>query len=385
MSLLSCKDGCVCVCSIVQCCFPGHGMSEQQQIDKSRKEIDRLDDEILRLLNERSRHVITIGKAKRKTNPQALLHTAGREAFVVDRLVRQNAGPFPNEAIRPVYREIMSASLSLEGTQTVAYLGPPATFTHLAALGKFGASARYVPVGGIKEVFDEVERERAIYGVVPIENSTEGAVNYTLDMFVDSNLLIYGEIMQEISHHLMSKSERIEDVEKIHSHSQALAQCRNWLSTNMDAVPVLEASSTSRAAERCAEEPRSAAIASELAAHMYGLNVLKSRIEDNVNNCTRFLVLCKHGAEPTGSDKTSVMLSFKDKAGALYDLLRPVASSGINMTKIESRPSRRKAWEYIFFVDIEGHIREDRIRRTIEELKSRCLFLKVLGSYPVHH
>ncbi len=359
-------------------------MSEQQHIDKSRKEIDRLDNEILRLLNERSRHVITIGKAKRKANPQALLHTAGREAFVVDRLVRQNTGPFPNEAIRPVYREIMSASLSLEGTQTVAYLGPPATFTHLAALGKFGASAQYVPVGGIKEVFDEVERERAIYGVVPVENSTEGAVNYTLDMFIDSNLLIYGEIMQEISHHLMSKCERIEDVEKIHSHSQALAQCRNWLNTNVDAVPVVEAPSTSRAAERCAEEPRSAAIASELAAHLYGLNVLKSRIEDNINNCTRFLVLCKHGAEPTGSDKTSVMLSFKDKAGALYDLLRPVASGGINMTKIESRPSRRKAWEYIFFVDIEGHIREDRIRRTIEELKSRCLFLKVLGSYPVH-
>lgn len=360
-------------------------MSEQQQIDESRKEIDRLDDEILRLLNERSGHVITIGKAKRQADPQALLHTAGREASVVDRLVRQNTGPFPNEAIRPVYREIMSASLSLEGTQTVAYLGPPATFTHLAALGKFGESAQYVPVSGIKEVFDEVERERAIYGVVPIENSTEGVVNYTLDMFIDSNLMIYGEVMQEISHYFMSKSERIEDVVKIYSHSHALAQCRNWLKTNMAEVPMVEASSTSRAAQRCQEEPRAAAIASELAAHMYGLHVLQSKIEDNVNNFTRFLVLCKHGAEPTGKDKTSVMLSFKDRAGALYDLLRPVASSGINMTKIESRPSRRKAWEYIFFVDFEGHMQEDRIRRTIEELKSRCLFMKVLGSYPAHH
>ena len=359
-------------------------MSEQQQIEESRKEIDRLDDEILRLLNERSRHVIAIGEAKRKADPHALLHTAGREAFVVERLMRHNDGPFPNEAIRPVYREIMSASLSLEGVQTVAYLGPPATFTHLAALGKFGASAQYVPVSGIKEVFDEVERGRAIYGVVPIENSTEGVVNYTLDLFIDSNLMIYGEVMQEISHHLMSKSERIEDVEKVYSHSHALAQCRNWLETNMSAVPVVETPSTSHAADRCKEEPRAAAIASELAAQMYGVPVLKSRIEDNINNSTRFLVLCKHGAEPTGKDKTSVMLSVKDKAGALYDLLRPFASNGISMTKIESRPSRRKAWEYLFFVDIEGHLREDRICRTLEELKGRCLFLKILGSYPIH-
>ncbi len=359
-------------------------MSKHQHIEASRKEIDRLDDEILRLLNERSHRVITIGKAKRKADPSALLHTAGREAFVVERLVRQNTGPFPNEAIRPVYREIMSASLSLEGTQTVAYLGPQATFTHLAALVKFGESAQYVPASGIQEVFDEVERERAIYGVVPIENSTEGVVNHTLDMFIDSNLMIYGEIMQEVSHHLMSKSEQIEQVEKIYSHSHALAQCRNWLKTNMAGVPVVETPSTSRAAERCKEEPRAAAIASELAAHMYGLHVLKSRIEDNINNCTRFLVLCRHSSEPTGKDKTSVMLSVKDKAGALYDLLRPFASNGISMTKIESRPSRRKAWEYIFFVDFEGHQREDRIRRTIEELKSRCLFMKVLGSYPAH-
>ncbi len=361
-----------------------HRMSEQHQIEDARKEIDRLDDEILRLLNERSHQVITIGKAKRKADPQGNLHTAGREAFIVERLVRQNPGPFPNAAIRPVYREIMSASLSLEGMQTVAYLGPPATFTHLAALVKFGESAQYVPVSGLKEVFDEVERERAFYGVVPIENSTEGVVNYTLDLFVDSNLMIYGEVMQEVAHHLMSKSERIEDVEKIYSHSHALAQCRNWLNTNMAGVPVVEASSTSRAAERCQDEPRAAAIASELAAHMFGLHVLKSRIEDNINNCTRFLVLCKHGAEPTGKDKTSVMLSVKDKAGALYDLLRPFASNGINLTKIESRPSRRKAWEYIFFVDIEGHLQEDRVRRTLEELKARCLFLKILGSYPVH-
>lgn len=359
-------------------------MSEKAKIEESRQEIDRLDDEILALLNERSHHVIKIGRAKRKADPKALLHTPGREAAIVERLTGKNSGPFPNDAIRPVYREIMSASLSLEGKQTVAYLGPQATFTHLAALGKFGESAQYVSVSGIKEVFDEVERGRAIYGVVPIENSTEGVVNYTLDMFVDSNLLIYGEVSQEVSHHLMSQAETMEGIKKIYSHPHALAQCRNWLDTHLPNVPVAETPSTSRAAELCAKEPTAAAIASELAASLYNLQVLRARIEDNINNFTRFLVLCKHASDPTGKDKTSVMLSVKDKAGALYDLLRPFASNGISMTKIESRPSRRKAWEYIFFVDVEGHMNDDRIRRTMEEIKPRCLFLKILGSYPMH-
>jgi len=359
-------------------------MSEQQHIEISRQEIDRLDDEILRLLNERSHHVIAIGKAKRQADPNALLHTPGREAAIVDRLTKLNTGPFPNDAIRPVYREIMSASLSLEGIQTVAYLGPSATFTHLAALGKFGQSAEYLPVSGIKEVFDEVERGRALYGVVPIENSTEGVVNYTLDMFIDSNLIIYGEVQQEISHHLMSKTDTVDSVKTIYSHPHALAQCRNWLESHVPNVAIRETPSTAGAAEKCAAEPDSAAIASELAAQMYGLKILKSRIEDNINNFTRFLVLCKHASDPTGKDKTSIMLSVKDRAGALYDLLRPFASNGINMTKIESRPSRRKAWEYIFFVDVEGHINDDRIRRTVDEIKSRCLFLKILGSYPMH-
>ncbi len=359
-------------------------MSKKEHIEECRKEIDRCDNEILRLLNERSQYVMEIGHAKREVDPNALLHTPGREAAIVDRLTKLNTGPFPNDAIRPVYREIMSASLSLEGTQTVAYLGPPATFTHIAALGKFGESAQYMPVSGIKEVFDEVERGRAIYGVVPIENSTEGVVNYTLDMFIDSNLMIYGEVEQEVSHHLMSKANALEDIKKVYSHPQALAQCRNWLDTHLPNVEVGETPSTSRAAERCVEDPTAAAIASELAADIYGLQILKSRIEDNIHNFTRFLVLCKHASDPTGKDKTSIMLSVKDKAGALYDLLRPFASNGISMTKIESRPSRRKAWEYIFFVDVEGHINEDRIRRTIDEIKPRCLFLKILGSYPMH-
>jgi chorismate mutase/prephenate dehydratase len=349
-----------------------------------RKEIDRIDDEILRLLNERSKNVIEIGRLKKAKDADANLHTPGREAAIVERLTRQNTGPFPSEAIRSVYREIMSASLSLEGPQKVAYLGPRATFTHMACMQKFGSSAQYVPVNSIKDVFSEVERGRANFGVVPIENTTEGVVNHTLDMFIDSNLLIYGEILQEVSHHLLSKSGVMEDVKKIYSHPHAIAQCRNWLETNLPHVPVAEVASTARAAELCIDDPSVAAIASELAGQLYGLKVIKARIEDNVNNFTRFLVLSQKAPERTGKDKTSLMLSVKDKVGALYDLLRPFASHGLNMTKIESRPSRRKAWEYIFFVDVEGHIDEERVSKAVEEIKGRCLFMKILGSYPAH-
>jgi len=359
-------------------------MGTHKNIQQYRQSIDRIDDEILKLLNERSKNVVEIGKLKKQSDTEANLHTPGREAEIVDRLMRHNQGPFPNDAIRTVYREIMSASLSLEGPQTVAYLGPRATFTHLACIQKFGESAQYVPVNSIKDVFNEVERGRANFGVVPIENSTEGVVNHTLDMFVDSSLLIYGEVLQEVSHHLLSKADRSEDIKKIYSHPHAIAQCRNWLETNLPHVPLSEVPSTARAAELCVDDLSGAAIASELAGQLYGLKVLKARIEDNINNFTRFLVLSQKPSERTGKDKTSVMLSVKDKVGALYELLRPFASHGINMTKIESRPSRRKAWEYIFFVDIEGHLEEDRVKKALEEIKGRCLFLKILGSYPSH-
>jgi chorismate mutase/prephenate dehydratase len=359
-------------------------MAADKDLQHYRREIDRIDDEILRLLNERSKNVIEIGRLKKQSDRDANLHTPAREAEIIERLMRRNPGPFPNEAIRPVYREIMSASLSLEGPQKVAYLGPRATFTHMACMQKFGSSAQYMPVTGIKDVFNEVERGRANFGVVPIENTTEGVVNHTLDMFIDSNLLIYGEILQEVSHHLLSKTGSIEDIKKIYSHPHAIAQCRNWLETNLPHVPVSEVASTARAAELCVDEPAAAAIASELAGQLYGLKVVRARIEDNMNNVTRFLILSQKPPERTGKDKTSLMLSVKDRVGALYDLLRPFASHGINMTKIESRPSRRKAWEYIFFVDIEGHVEEDRVKKALEEVKGRCLFMKILGSYPSH-
>ena len=357
---------------------------KDQSLQTPRKEIDKIDDEIVRLLNERAQYVIKIGKLKKASDTQANLHTPAREAEIMERLCKVNPGPFPNDALRAVYREIMSGSLALEGPVKVAYLGPRATFTHLACIRKFGSSAQYVPQTSIKDVFDEVERGRADFGVVPIENSTEGVVNHTLDMFIDSNLQIYGEVLQEVSHHLLSKNDSLKAVKKIYSHPHALAQCRHWLETNMPEVPLAEVHSTARAAEICTEDPSAAAIASELAAQIYALKVLKPRIEDNINNYTRFLILSSKTPERTGKDKTSVMLSVKDKVGALYDLLRPFASHGANLTKIESRPSRRKAWEYIFFIDLEGHIEEDRVKRALAEIKSRCLFLKVLGSYPAH-
>lgn len=256
-----------------------------------RQEIDRIDDQILRLLNERSKSVIEIGRLKKLKDADAHLHTPAREAAIFDRLSKQNTGPFPTEAIRAVYREIMSASLSLEGPQKVAYLGPRATFTHMACMQKFGSSAQYIPVNSIKDVFSEVERGRAHFGVVPIENTTEGVVNHTLDMFIDSSLLIYGEVLQEVAHHLMSKSGAVGDINRIYSHPHAIAQCRNWLETNLPHVPVSEVASTARAAELCVDDPSAAAIASELASQLYGLKVVTARIEDNINNFTRFLVL----------------------------------------------------------------------------------------------
>lgn len=350
------------------------------EIQGRRKDIDEIDSEILKLLNRRAEIVIDIGKVKKNENVE--FHSPEREREILDRLENGNPGPFPNEALRAVYREILSASLSLEQPLRVAYLGPKATFTHLAAMQRFGFSAQYIPVGSIKEVFDAVEKERANYGVVPVENSTEGVVSYTLDMFIDSEIKIAAEIMTEISHNLLSLTGKMEDIKKIYSHPQATAQCRGWLESNLTGIPIIEAASTARAAEIASQDPSSGAIAGELAAMLYGLQIVQKRIEDVVNNYTRFLVIAKRHPSMTGRDKTSIMFSIKDRVGALHSMLEPFARNEINLTKIESRPSRRKAWEYIFFVDIEGHIEDEKIKKTLDEVKNECLFLKVLGSYP---
>ncbi len=350
-----------------------------EPIDKLRRSIDAIDEQILKLLNQRADLAVAIGKEKSKR--KAPFHVPEREREIYERLERLNEGPFPPESLRSVFREILSATLSLEEPLTVAYLGPRATFTHQACLEQFGLSARHLPFHSIQEVFEEVERDRVQYGIIPIENSIEGVVNHTLDMFVDSNLLICGEVSLEISHNLLAQIEDVAAVTKLYSHPHAIAQCRTWLENHMPAVPIYEVSSTAKAAELVLDEPAAAAIASEAAAHIYGLKVLQKRIEDHLHNVTRFLIIGKVPAKPSGDDKTSILFSIKDRVGALYAMLEPFASYGINMTKIESRPIRTQAWEYVFFVDLEGHIEDDPVREALDQLAERCLFFKVLGSY----
>jgi chorismate mutase/prephenate dehydratase len=351
-----------------------------KEIEKLRKKIDAIDEEILDALNRRARIVLDIARIKRKKN--AKFYSPRREQEIIERLTRLNKGPFPNDALKTLYREILSASLSLEEPLKVACLGPLATFTHLAALRHFGSSASFVPLESIKGVFEAVDTGKAEFGVVPIENSSEGVVSYTLDMFIDYDLKIAAEVMLEVSHNLLSKSGDRSKIKKIYSHPQAAAQCRRWLEANMPEIPVLESTSTAKAAELASRDKDAAAIASELAARMYDLHFVEKHIEDNRRNFTRFLVISKEFPPKTGKDKTSIMFSVKDRPGALYDILSPFKRQKINLTKIESRPSKRKAWEYIFFVDMEGHIESRKLKKAIEEVKNECLFLKILGSYP---
>ena len=351
-------------------------------LESYRSDIDQIDDQILRLLGDRAKAVIAIGQIKMAKGENVNLHTADREARVFERLFEKNPGPYPNEAIQHVFREIMSASLCLECPIKVAYLGPKGTFTHLAGIRKLGSSAEYIPIPSIKGVFQEVCRGQVNFGIVPIENSTEGVVNHTLDMFFESTATIYGEISQEISHHLLSKATTLEEIKTIYSHPQAIAQCRNWIEEHIPGPPVIDVFSTGRAAELAADDPTAAAIASELAASLYGLNVMGKHIEDRLNNYTRFLVLSNHTPERTNKSKTSLMIYTQDRPGGLCDLLRPFATHGINLTKIESRPSRQKAWEYVFFIDIDGHVDDEPITKTLRELKTQTLGMKLLGSYP---
>lgn len=350
------------------------------ELERLRGKIDLIDEKILGLLNARASVVLDVARFKRDMGVK--FYVPNREQKIVDRLKKINKGPFPDSALRPLFREIMSASLSLEEPLKVAFFGPEATFTHLAALRHFGSSVAFSPHISIRAVFEAVDTGKCEFGVVPIENSNEGVVSYTLDTFMDYDLMIHAEVMLEVTHNLMSKSGDIKKIKKIYSHPQASAQCRGWLESKLPKVPVLEAASTAKAAEMASQNSEVAAIASELAAKMYDLHFVERGIEDSRRNYTRFLVIAHESPEPTGRDKTSIMFSIKDKPGALFTMLQPFKRAGINLTKIESRPSKRKAWEYIFFVDMEGHCAEKKIKRAIDSLKDECLFLKILGSYP---
>ncbi len=355
-------------------------MSEKKTLEEIRNTIDGIDDRILELLNQRAQMVIAIGTLKRGEKRE--FYVPSREREIYERLVNKNSGPFPNEALKSVFREIISASLSLEEQMKVAFLGPKATFTHMAALQQFGLSAELVPQKSIPAVFEDVEKGRARYGVVPVENSTEGMVSHTLDMFMESDLKIIAEVLLEVSHDLLSRTGRMSDIKKVYSHPQAIAQCRKWLEENLPNVPVVDVASTALAAQIVSEDYTAAAIAGESAASLYELKVVKKRIEDQVNNFTRFLVIGKQIAEKSGNDKTSLMFSVKDDPGILYRMLEPFASRGINLSKIESRPLKKKAWEYIFFLDLSGHLSDPGVAEAIDELRDCCQFVKILGSYP---
>lgn len=349
-------------------------------LDEWRTRINDIDRQLLRLLNQRAGLSVEIGRTKRESSAPVLVPE--REQEILDELLRLNEGPLPAPALRAIWGEVLSASRSLQQPFRVAHLGPLATYTHLAALRHFGASAEYVPVRGIRDVFAEVEAGRTDVGVVPVENSTEGAVNHTLDGLIDSDLLICGEILLEIHHCLLSRAGGLGEVKQVFSHPQALAQCREWLDRNLPHAGTVEVTSTSGAAEHAVEDRTAAAIASELAGRVYGLPVLAERVEDYAQNVTRFLAIGRRAAGATGRDKTSLLLSIHDEVGALHRILEPFAVARCNLTKIESRPTRRRPWEYVFFIDFEGHQTDPVIRGVLAAVRERCPFVKVLGSYP---
>ena len=355
-------------------------MSRKETVDELREKIDQVDEKIIEFLSQRACLAQKIGQTKNLGNEE--IYVPSREKEILQRVSRLNQGPLPEQAIRSVYREVLSASRSLEGPLRVAYLGPDATFTQVAARERFGLSTVYVSVASIQGVFQEVERGRANFGVVPVENSTEGVVTHTLDMLVEADVKICAEIYLEIHQCLLSRPGRSGQFQRIVSHPQAVAQCRDWLANHFPQVPGVEVASTAQAAQMAAQDATLAAIAGRLASEFYGLEIVEENIEDQSNNITRFLVIRDQISRPTGEDKTSIIFSVKDEVGILHRMLEPFAKNRINLTKIESRPLKNKPWEYLFFLDFNGHVEEPGICKALKQLEKICIFVKVIGSYP---
>ena len=349
------------------------------ELDRLRGEIDRVNDSILELLNERARYARAIGTLK-----VGQAYRPEREAEVLRRMKERNPGPLSDATVAFLFREIMSACLALERPITVAYLGPPGTFSESAAMKHFGLAAVTRPMPSIDEVYRAVESGAADFGVVPVENSTEGAVGRSLDLMPQTPAKVCGEVLIRIHHHLMSREPvPVSAIRRIYSHSQSLAQCHEWLNANVPEAERVAVASNAEAARRAAEEPGNAAVAGDRAAEHYGLAILASNIEDEPNNTTRFLILGDYEPKPSGHDRTSLVLSARNRAGAVYEMLTPFATRGVSMTKFESRPSRVALWEYLFFVDIEGHRDDANVAAALEEVGGIAGYLKVLGSYPM--
>ncbi|WP_250657755.1 prephenate dehydratase [Alkalimarinus coralli] len=359
---------------------------ESKALGEIRDEIDSIDQQIQTLINQRAKCAQKVAdvKLKAKKSDDAIFYRPEREAQVLRKVMERNQGPLDNEEMARLFREIMSSCLALEKPMHIAYLGPQGTFTQAAALKHFGHSVISVPQMAIDEVFREVEAGEAHYGVVPVENSTEGMINHTLDMFVSSPLRICGEVKLRIHHHLLAGSETdLSKVEKIYSHQQSLAQCRRWLDSNWRKVERVAVSSNAEAARRVKAEPNSAAIAGDMAAELYGLVNIAKNIEDQPDNTTRFLIVGMEDVPPSGDDKTSILVSMKNCPGALYHLLEPFHKHGISLTRIETRPSTSGTWAYVFYIDFEGHYTDENVQKVIDEISKEAVEIKHLGSYPV--
>jgi len=355
-------------------------LSRNESVDALRKKIDQIDEKVVRLLNDRASVALRIGHNKTLNNEA--IYVPSREKEILHRVSQLSRGPLSEQAIRSVFREVIGACRSLEAPLKIAFFGVEASYSHLAAREKFGPAATFLSTASIGEVFQEVRQGRASFGVVPIENSTEGVVAHTLDLLVESELQIAAEIFLDIHHNLLSQSGRSEDLQRIASHPQALAQCRNWLARHVSNAALEEVASTAHAAVMAAGDPTVGAISSSLAGEIYELQVVAANIEDQSNNITRFLVIGDKDSKPSSNDKTSLVFSVRDQPGVLHRMLDPFAKSRINLSKIESRPIKNKPWEYLFFLDLKGHKEEPRVRKAIKELEANCIFLKILGSYP---
>ena len=356
--------------------------SLQAQLLPLRQRIDQIDAEILDLLNKRAQTAQEVGEVKHAHHAEGPVLRPEREAQVIRQLQQLNRGPFPNDAVASVWTEIISACRGLEQSLTVAFLGPAGSFSEQAAFEHFGRSVTGLPCPSFDEVFRAVEAGAAQVGMVPVENSTEGAVNRTLDLLLGSSLRILGERSLLIRHCLLSKTGSMQSVTKILAHPQALAQCQNWLNREYPGIPREPVSSNSEAARLASLDPSIAAIASDVAAQTWGLEVLALGIQDDSQNRTRFLAIGKLDILPSGRDKTSLILAVPNRAGAVYQMLSPLSENGVSMTRFESRPARTGQWEYYFYVDIEGHCEEPRVKKALAALESQCAFYKLLGSYP---
>lgn len=346
---------------------------------KIREEINRIDKDIVESLDKRAKLVKKISEVKRRE--RSPIFAPEREKVVFNRVMQFSEGSFPQESLKFIFREIISASILLEGALKIAYLGPEATFSHEAAISRFGLSAEYFSQIDIEQVFSSVESGRTDLGVVPIENSTEGVINDTLDLFLKTKVKIVSEIVLNVHHHLLSQEKSISEIKKIYSHPYALAQCKRWIKNNLN-VQIIDVASTAQAAKLATEEKYSAAIASISAADIYHLNLLSSNIEDKRNNATRFFVIGDFEAKPSGTDKTSILFSTKNRVGSLYDSLSIFSRWGIDMTRILSRPNHKDPWSYIFYIDCDGHINDENIKRAMGELEMQSTIFKHLGSYP---